>query len=88
MFMLFRPEMFSAVGGFDEGYHLYYEDVDICARLKVAGCRIVACPGVFAIHSARRESHQNLRYMKWHLQSMIRFFLSRSYRNALALKST
>lgn len=87
MFMLFKPELFSAVGGFDEKYHLYYEDVDICARLKIDGYRVVACPVVSAIHSARRESHQNLHYMKWHLQSMLRFFLSRTYRHALSLRS-
>jgi GT2 family glycosyltransferase len=87
MFMLFKPDLFSAVDGFDERYHLYYEDVDICARLKIAGYRIMACPTVSVIHSARRESHRNLRYMKWHLQSMLRFFLSRTYRRALALRS-
>lgn len=88
MFMLFKPDMFSAVGGFDERYHLYYEDVDICARLKIAGYRVWACPTVSVIHSARRESHQNLRYLKWHLQSMLRFFLSRTYRRVRALRSS
>jgi GT2 family glycosyltransferase len=88
MFMLFRTQSFRRMGGFDERYHLYYEDVDICARLNIAGFRIVACPAVSVIHNARRESHQNLRYMKWHLQSMLRFFLSRTYRRALALNST
>ena len=85
MFMLFKPGLFSEVGGFDERYHLYYEDVDICARLKIAGYRVVACPNVSVVHSARRESHQNLRYLKWHLRSMLRFFLSRTYRRARAL---
>jgi hypothetical protein len=88
MFMLFSPRAFSEIGGFDEKYHLYYEDVDICARLKLAGHRIVACPSVSVLHNARRESHQNLRYMKWHLQSMLRFFLSRTYRRVLALRSS
>ena len=87
MFMLFKPDLFSEVGGFDEGYHLYYEDVDICARLRIAGYRVAACPNVSVIHSARRESHQNLRYMHWHLRSMLRFFLSRTYRRARALSA-
>ena len=87
MFMLFKPEAYQAIGGFDERYHLYYEDVDICARLKLAGYDAMACPTATVIHEARRESHRNLRYMKWHLQSMLRFFLSRTYRRALALKS-
>ena len=87
MFMLFKPEAYQAIGGFDERYHLYYEDVDICARLKLAGYDAMACPAATAIHEARRESHQNLRYLKWHIQSMLRFFLSRTYRRALALRS-
>ena len=87
MFMLFRTQSFRRMGGFDERYHLYYEDVDICARLNVAGFHIVACPSASVIHNARRESHQNLHYTRWHLQSMLRFFLSRTYRRALALRS-
>ena len=87
MFMLFKPDAYQAIGGFDERYHLYYEDVDICARLKLAGYDAMACPTATVIHKARRESHRNMRYMKWHLQSMLRFFLSRTYRRALALKT-
>ena len=74
MFMLFRAEAFAAVGGFDEGFHLYYEDVDICARLWKAGWKVVLHPGVHVIHEAQRTSHRNLRYMRWHLTSMARYF--------------
>ena len=88
MFMLFEPGIYKAIGGFDENYHLYYEDVDICARLKLAGYKIMACPSVSVIHNARRESHRNLRYMRWHLQSMLRFFLSRTFRQVRSLKSS
>ena len=88
MFMLFKPDIYRAIGGFDEKYHLYYEDVDICARVRLAGYAIRVCPAVSVVHDARRESHRNLRYMKWHLQSMARFFLSRTYRQVMALKSS
>src|SRR5882672_11126428 len=37
MFVMLRREVFAAVGGFDTGYHLDYEDVDLCARLGLAG---------------------------------------------------
>lgn len=76
MFMLFQRETFAAVGGFDERYFLYYEDVDLCTRLALAGKRVVYCPAVEAIHDARRESHRNVRYLRHHLASMLRFFSS------------
>lgn len=74
MFMLFRTEDFRAVGGFDEGFFLYYEDVDICARLWKSGRSVLACPKASVIHDARRSSRRNLRYMKWHALSLIRYF--------------
>lgn len=82
MFLMFTRDTYAAVGGFDERYFLYYEDVDICARLRLAGYRICICPAVSAIHEARRSSHRDLKYLYWHLASMLRFFLSGVYRRA------
>jgi len=73
MFMLFRREDFRTVDGFDEGFFMYYEDVDICTRLWKAGRRVLACPKAQVIHDARRASRNNLRYMRWHIASMIRY---------------
>lgn len=75
MFMLFRAEDYRRAGGFDEGYFLYYEDVDICTRLWKAGRSVLACPKAFVIHDARRTSRRNLRYMRWHVQSMVRYLV-------------
>jgi len=73
MFMLFRAEDYRRVGGFDEGFFLYYEDVDICTRLWKAGRQVLACPRAQVIHDARRASRRNLRYMRWHVSSMARY---------------
>jgi N-acetylglucosaminyl-diphospho-decaprenol L-rhamnosyltransferase len=75
MFMIFPREIFAALGGFDERYFLYYEDVDLCARLRLAGKRVALCPSASAVHDARRQSLRSLRYMRWHLSSMLRYFL-------------
>lgn len=80
MFMLFRREAFEAVGGFDDNFHLYYEDVDICVRLWKAGWRVVCDPRVQVVHDAQRASHRNPRHMAWHLTSMGRFLLKHTGR--------
>lgn len=80
MCMVFRREVFAEMDGFDERYFLYYEDVDLCARLWARGYRVVACPQAQVTHDARRHSHRNWRYMRWHLASMLRFFISHAWR--------
>ena len=77
MFMLFKSEAFKEIGGFDIKYFLYYEDVDICRRLKNHGHQLGLCTSVSVIHDARRTSRKNLRYMLWHLKSMLRFLFLR-----------
>lgn len=74
MFMLFRAEDFKAIGGFDEKFFLYYEDVDICTRLWKAGRPVMVCPQVQVVHDAQRASHKNWQFMKWHAASMARYF--------------
>jgi len=80
MFMLFRSDLYKTLGGFDEGYFLYYEDIHLCARLRVAGMRVVLEPKAEIIHDAQRASHRDLRHAWWHATSILRFFRSESYR--------
>ncbi|PIW38726.1 MAG: glycosyl transferase [Hydrogenophilales bacterium CG15_BIG_FIL_POST_REV_8_21_14_020_62_31] len=79
MFMLFDAAAYRVVGGFDERYFLYYEDVDICCRLGLAGYGIRRCQSVKVIHDARRDSHRRPWYFFMHLTSAWRFFRSPTY---------
>jgi GT2 family glycosyltransferase len=79
MFMLFRRDVFGKFGGFDEGYFLYYEDVNLCARLNLAGLRVVVNPSVQVVHHAQHSSHRNLKYLRWHVGSLLRFLTSSEY---------
>ncbi len=74
MFMLFRREAFARLGGFDEGFFLYYEDVDICVRAWQEGLPVMVYPGAVVVHDAQRDSRRSLRHMRWHLASMVRYF--------------
>jgi len=86
MFMLFRHEVLLSVGGFDERYFLYYEDVDLCARLRERGFEVAVSTKASVIHAARRQSRGSFRFASWHLRSAMRFLASRP-RIALGLKA-
>jgi N-acetylglucosaminyl-diphospho-decaprenol L-rhamnosyltransferase len=77
MFMLFRKDVYAELAGFDERYFLYYEDVDLCRRLRKHGYDIRLVPAASAVHDARRESRRSLRHLRWHLASMLKFLTSR-----------
>ncbi len=79
MFMLYPRDVFERLRGFDERYFLYYEDVDICARLRLLGYQPMVCPQASVAHHAQRHSHGDLGYLRWHLRSMLRFFLLFAY---------
>lgn len=74
MFVVFRSEYFRTVGGFDDSrFFMYFEDVDICARLRARGFQILLQPQVRVIHDARRDSHRSLKHLRWHLTSAARY---------------
>ena len=76
MLMVFRRDTYALLGGFDQKYFLYYEDVDLCARIRLRGLRVVMTPSVRATHLARRSSHNSAAYSFMHIRSMVRFFTS------------
>jgi len=75
MFMLFDSRVFRALGGFDEAYFLYYEDVDLCRRLRRGGYKVLYIPATEVVHDARRESRRNLALMRHHIRSAVRFLM-------------
>jgi N-acetylglucosaminyl-diphospho-decaprenol L-rhamnosyltransferase len=79
MFMVFRRDTYALLGGFDQRFFLYYEDVDLCARIRLQGLRVVMNPSVRATHFARRSSHRKISYFLIHIQSMVRFFASQVF---------
>lgn len=54
--MLARREALDAVTGFDERYFLYWEDADLCRRLRRAGYHVRYVPGATAIHRVGQSS--------------------------------
>jgi len=49
--LLIRRSAFEDIGGFDAGYFLYGEDLDLCRRLRLAGWKLIALPYLWASHA-------------------------------------
>jgi N-acetylglucosaminyl-diphospho-decaprenol L-rhamnosyltransferase len=49
--MLIRRSAFDAVGGFDERYFLYWEDADLCRRLRDRGFTVRYVPPAIVVHA-------------------------------------
>ena len=86
--MLLRRDALDEVGGFDEGYFMYVEDVDLCTRLRAAGWAVLFSPEVEVVHeigvSARGQSR---RMVFAHSASIYRYFVKhRSPGPAAALR--
>lgn len=56
--MLARRDALMAVQGFDERYFLYWEDADLCRRLRGRGFHICYVPGATAIHRVGHSSRR------------------------------
>lgn len=81
-FMLFPADVFRQLGGFDTGYFMYCEDVDICLRLQQAGLRLELAPQARVHHCATRASRRSWLHFRWHVQSLWRLWRSKAYRQA------
>jgi GT2 family glycosyltransferase len=49
-FVFLRRSLFRALGGFDERFFMYYEEVDLCRRLKYYGYPVLYWPSLKATH--------------------------------------
>jgi N-acetylglucosaminyl-diphospho-decaprenol L-rhamnosyltransferase len=73
--LVIRRDLFNRIGGMDERYILYMEDVDLCARVWNEQYRVVCIPGAKLVHDHQRASAQNplSRSARLHLASLFRF---------------
>jgi len=84
-FMLARRSAFDSVGGFDEAFFMYVEDVDLCWRLHAAGWRIRYEPSARVVHAIGASSEgAPYRMIVAHHRSLYRF-CANTYRGSRRL---
>jgi N-acetylglucosaminyl-diphospho-decaprenol L-rhamnosyltransferase len=71
---LIRRSSFDALGGFDESYFMYMEDVDLCWRAHRAGFGVCFEPGATVVHAQGTSTDRHpYRMILAHHRSLMRF---------------
>ena len=81
--MLVRRSVLDAIGGFDEGFFMYSEELDLCHRAVDAGWQVVYDPQAVVTHYEGKSSEQVMaaRHIRFHT-SRVRYV--RKYHGAAA----
>jgi N-acetylglucosaminyl-diphospho-decaprenol L-rhamnosyltransferase len=76
-FLILQRSAFERIGGFDESYFLYFEDVELGHQLRAAGYTIVYDPTVRVRHDHAAASRGSLLApaTRHHMRSATRFYL-------------
>ena len=78
--VMIRREVFEQIGPMDEGYFMYYEDVDFCRRARQAGWQIMNIPTARVVHlrggssSTKKDLATRKRPRAYLYQSRSRYF--------------
>jgi GT2 family glycosyltransferase len=72
--MLTRKNIFEKIGGFDEQFFMYFEESDICIRIKREGLKVIFFPKAKIIHIGGKSSYDKKWIQKTFEKSRFLFF--------------
>ena len=64
--MLMPRALFARIGGFDPGYRLHAEDLDLCRRAREAGAVVAVANRVRVLHVRGVSSRSRPLFVEWH----------------------
>jgi GT2 family glycosyltransferase len=64
--MLLPRALFERIGGFDQGYRLHAEDLDLCRRVRDAGATVACANDVPVVHVRGVSSRSRPLFVEWH----------------------
>ncbi|HEY1074541.1 MAG TPA: glycosyltransferase family 2 protein [Patescibacteria group bacterium] len=80
---LMRRDLFLVVGGFDEALFMYYEDIDLCHRVRDAGYSIIWNPSATLVHLGGKSSISTWRRKRLYYASQI-YYMKKHYGSLIA----
>jgi GT2 family glycosyltransferase len=72
-FLLIRSDLMHRLGGFDERFFMYMEDVDLVRRIGDVADTLYQ-PSVQVVHAYAKGSYRNRKLLGYHLRSAIQYF--------------
>nr|WP_320119058.1 glycosyltransferase family 2 protein [uncultured Marinifilum sp.] len=72
-FMFVRTSILEQIGGFDERYFMYLEDLDLCRRIGEVS-KTVYYPAVEVTHAYEKGSYKNKKLLWFHISSAVKYF--------------
>ncbi len=72
--MMIRRDIFESIGKMDEGFFLYWEDADLCRRMKDAGWSTAYVPSTSVTHLCGRSSKSSTASIRAFHASVFRYF--------------
>lgn len=72
-FMAVRTSILKEIGGFDDRYFMYCEDIDLSRRIHKSH-QTILLPTVEVIHHHAQESYKSKKLLKIHIKSAIKYF--------------
>jgi len=85
--MMIRRETWEQLGGFDEQFFMYCEDVDLCRRAHEAGWKVVYHPEAVVTHAIGRSSDKAVNAMIRQFHRSHRLFFQKHYARRMPLWS-
>jgi GT2 family glycosyltransferase len=80
--LFIRRRAFEAVGGFDESFHLYFEEPDLCRRMLLAGWETHFAPVTDVIHVEGASTQQRPSEVLWAWAESYRRYNERHFQGA------
>jgi GT2 family glycosyltransferase len=72
--MLLSSKALKKIGFFKESYFMYWEDADLCCRMRRAGFRLAVAEGALVKHAAGTSSNEmRISRYRWHIESQIQW---------------